>query len=444
VERRIAYVLKAFGRTSETFITNEIYLLEQCGVPLHIFSMKTLAGEKKHGRLNAIQSHVTYLPETEELSDASLTGWMWRNSGAFADAHWRLLRRDARSYLLALSEAVRMSFRYRQGGSLTPRKVFLKEFLQAGFIADALLQDPRIAHIHAHFCHGATTVAMFASRLSGIPFSFTAHAKDIYLQELNPGDLLPTKMRRAEFVLTCTGANKKHLDGLRPDEAAEVHAIYHGLDTHLFAPVRAREGAKPRILSVGRFVEKKGFTYLVEACAVLRERGVDFECLIVGGAGEAQPAVVTRIAELNLGELVRLRNAVTQEELRSIYSESSIFALPCQILDNGDRDGIPNVLAEAMAMQLAVVSTDVSGIPEIVDSGRNGMLVPPRDVEALADALAALLQDPVRRRMLGAAARSTILEVFDSKTNTVRLARMFAETLGEPLPQTVVAETVAC
>ncbi|BDC52107.1 colanic acid biosynthesis glycosyltransferase WcaL [Bryobacterales bacterium F-183] len=434
MERRIAYVLKAFGRTSETFITNEIYLLEQCGVPLHIFSLKTLAGQKKHGRLNAIQSSVTYLPDTEELSGASLIAWLWRNAGPFAAAHQRLLRRDATTYFAALGEALRMAFRYRQTAWAAPRKVFIKEFLQAGFIADALLQDSQIAHIHAHFCHGATTVAMFASRLSGIPFSFTAHAKDIYLQELNPGDLLPTKMRRADFVVTCTAANKEHLDGVRPTEAAQVHAIYHGLDTYLFAPDLPQDGATPKILSVGRFVEKKGFLYLVDACAVLRQRGIPFECVIVGGAGDAQSAVAARIAELHLDDAVQLRNAVTQEELRGIYAQSSIFALPCQILDNGDRDGIPNVLAEAMAMQLAVVSTNISGIPEIVHSGRNGILVPPKDALALADALTELLQDPARRRTLGAAARSTILEVFDSRTNTLRLAQMFANTVGERLP----------
>ncbi|MBL8241578.1 MAG: glycosyltransferase family 4 protein [Bryobacterales bacterium] len=431
MERRIGYVLKAFGRTSETFITNEIYLLEQLGVRLRVFSMKTLEGQKKHGKLGSIQSPVTYLPEAEELSDVWFAGWLWRNVPKFFQAHWRLASREAIRYARVLREALGMCWRYRPSRWAAPRKIFFKEFLQAGFIADAALADGATTHLHAHFCHGTTTVTMFASGLSGLPFSFTAHAKDIYLKELNPGDLLQRKMARAEFVVTCTGANKTHLDALRPQGAPEVQTIYHGLDTHLFAPARGERTGPPRILSVGRFVEKKGFTYLVEACALLRDRGYSFECLIVGGADAYQGRVVARIAELSLEDFVQLRTSVTQEELRDIYAESAIFALPCQILDNGDRDGIPNVLAEAMAMQLAVVSTNISGIPELVKSGENGLLVEPKDAEALAAALMRLLDDPAELDRMGVAARTTILRVFDSRRNTEVLAEHFAEAREE-------------
>lgn len=449
MEHRIAYVLKAFGRTSETFITNEIYLLEQLGLKLQLFSLKSLSGQKQHGRLSAIQSPVMQLPETGELSGVSLLTWLARNGPLFSAAHRRLAARAPLTYVGALWEAVRMSFRYRETSWAAPRKVFIKEFLQGGFIADAVLAMPDIAHLHAHFCHGATTVTMFAARLSGLPFSFTAHAKDIYLAELNPGDLLPLKMERARFVVTCTGANKQHLDGRRSGKAAAVHAIYHGLDTSLFAPASGPKASPPRILSVGRFVEKKGFTYLVEACARLRDRGLPFECVIVGGADAYQKQVEERIADLRIGSHVKLLNAVTQEELRDIYAQSSIFALPCQVLDNGDRDGIPNVLAEAMAMKLAVVSTNISGIPEIVTSGANGLLVPPQDAAALAGALTSLLESPALRLQLGEAARATILEVFDSRTNTMTLAQLFFEALGsqpvasarQPLPQ---REEVSC
>lgn len=439
---RVAYVLKAFGRTSETFITNEIHLLEQLGLPLRLFSLKTLAGQKKHGSLAAIQSPVSYLPEADELSDFGFARWLWRNLPKFAAAHRRVAGAKPAVYAGVLAEALAMCVRYRVHWWSLPRKVFFKEFLQAGWIADQLRGEPEVVHLHAHFCHGATTVTMFAARLAELPFSFTAHAKDIYLGELNPGDLLPLKMSRAEFVVTCTGANKTHLDSVRPEGAAPVHAIYHGLDTELFAPARAAESHPPRILSVGRFVEKKGFTYLVEACAQLRDRGHDFECVIVGGADAYQAKVEKAIADHRLEGIVKLRNAVTQEELRGIYSGSSIFALPCQVLDNGDRDGIPNVLAEAMAMRLAVVSTDISGIPEIVESGRNGILVPPRDATALANALAGLLDEPARRRQLGLAARATILDVFDSRRNTGTLAELFFERIGRPEP--VEREAVSC
>lgn len=338
-----------------------------------------------------------------------------------------------------------MCLAYRESIFHLPRKVFVKEFLQAGYIAHEIVRRPEIAHIHAHFCHGATTVAMFAARLANLPFSFTAHAKDIYLGELNPKDLLPRKMNRAKFVVTCTGANKKHLDTLRPEGAAPVHAIYHGLDTGLFAPPsRREETAPPLILSVGRFVEKKGFEYLVEACGMLRDRGYTFQCQIVGGADAYQQTVQQRISALRLEEVVILRNAVTQEQLRDIYAASTVFALPCQVLDNGDRDGIPNVLAEAMAMRMPVVSTNISGIPELVTSGHNGLLVPPRDAAALAEALAALLDDPFLRRRLGQQARTTIVDVFDSRRNTMRLAELFLEALGGQPPRPAPVEELSC
>jgi glycosyltransferase involved in cell wall biosynthesis len=431
MEHTVAYILKAFGRTSETFISNEIYLLEQLGLRLRIFSLKRLEGQKQHAKLSAIESPVTYLPETEDLSGASFLGWLYRNLPGYWQAHQRLIASNGGAYFPTLLAALAMCFRYRSRWWSGPKKVFLKEFLQAGYIADTLRCTPDVKHLHAHFCHGVTTVAMFVSRLRGLPFSFTAHAKDIYLPELNPGDLLAVKMRRARFVVTCTEANKIHLDHCRPAGSARVHAIYHGLDTALFAGARkASKPAVPRILSVGRFVEKKGFTFLVDACAVLRDRGIRFECLIVGGSDTYQAQVQKRIAEHALESLVTLRNAVTQEELRHIYSASSIFALPCQVLDNGDRDGIPNVLAEAMAMEMPVVSTDISGIPEIVRSGENGLLVPPRDSEALAGALVTLMQNAPLSERLGRAGRATILEVFDSRRNTARLAELFTRELG--------------
>jgi len=440
----VAYILKAFGRTSETFISNEMYLLERLGISLRIFSLKALQGQRKHGSVVAIQSPVRFLPQATEFAEMNFAAWLWRHVPLFAAAHARVARRKPLRYLATLAEAAGMCVRYRESRWRGPRKVFVREFLQAGYIADAVQQDPDIAHLHAHFCHGATTVTMFASNLTGLPFSFTAHAKDIYLPELNPGDLLQRKLMRAEFAVTCTEANKKHLDGVSPKGAAPVYAVYHGLDTSLFRPARRRDREIPRILSVGRFVEKKGFTYLVDACAMLRDQGFAFECVVVGGADVYQEEVERRIEMHSLSARVRLQTSVTQEQLREIYAGSTIFALPCQVLDNGDRDGIPNVLAEAMAMELPVVSTAISGIPEVVRSEENGLLVPPRDAGALALALRRLLDDAPLRRRLGAAARQTILEVFDSRKNTQTLAALFAERLGARVGEESQRETVPC
>ncbi|MDX2041602.1 MAG: glycosyltransferase [Acidobacteriota bacterium] len=430
-EPEIAYVLKAFGRTSETFITNEIHLLENLGMKLTIFSIKKLESQRQHGVISRIVSPVSFLPEAEPVNTTGFLTWLCLTLPRFALVHLKLFSLRPLSYLLTLAEALRFCVRYRSR-RFVPKKVFVKEFLQAGYIALQVLQSGTIRHLHAHFCHGATTVTMFASRLSGLPFSFTAHAKDIYLSELNPRDLLPLKMRRAEFVATCTGANHQHLKAFCTQNTP-LHTIYHGLDTSLFEPASTTGGDEqqvPLILSVGRIVEKKGFDYLLRACHLLRQQGREFKCLIVGGADKFSENIARLISELQLESVVTVQSSVTQEELKSIYQQATVFALPCLVTDNGDRDGIPNVMVEAMAMKLPVVSTDISGIPELVQSGVNGLLVPPKDETALAAAIATLLDDAGLRQQLGNAARTRVLQSFDSKRNTVFLKNLFAECLN--------------
>jgi glycosyltransferase involved in cell wall biosynthesis len=207
---------------------------------------------------------------------------------------------------------------------------------------------------------------------------------------------------------------------------APIHTIYHGLDLARFAPPAVvTEPEVPVILAVGRFVEKKGFPYLVEACRLLKARGHAFRCRIIGQRDEQSELVKRLIAEGQLTDTVQIQGGVTQEELRDIYAAATIFALPCLIVDSGDRDGIPNVLAEAMATALPVVSTHISGIPEIVVDGVNGLLVPEKDAVALADAMERLLLDSALRQRLGQAARTTITEIFDSWQTTTVLRDLF-------------------
>jgi glycosyltransferase involved in cell wall biosynthesis len=271
---------------------------------------------------------------------------------------------------------------------------------------------------------------MFTSRLCGVPFSFTAHAKDIYVRALNPGDLLQTKMRRAKFVVTCVEANQKLLAALGV-KGTPIYNIYHGLDARQFAPRAgaAEEPATPVLLSVGRLVEKKGFPVLIEACRLLKDKGYQFQCQIIGAPGPCAEQVASLIRELRLEETIRLRPSVTQEELREVYRQATLFALPCQIAGNEDRDGIPNVLVEAMASGLPVVSTNISGIPELIESGVNGLLAPQKDARALADAIAELLDAPALRRKLGAAAREKVCRMFDAESNILALHRLFLDCL---------------
>jgi glycosyltransferase involved in cell wall biosynthesis len=432
---QIGYILKGYPRTSETFITNEIRLLEKMGVGLSIFSVKKLEGQKNHAMVKDIKAPVTYLPQADPLSEARFSRWLIDNVPKFSASHALIFKRKPLAYIKVFLECLVMSIQYRNGLFELPREVFFKEFLQAGFIANAVMESGQIQHLHAHFCHGSTTIAMFASRMTGIPFSFTAHAKDIYLKELNPGKLLQKKMRRAEFAVTCTGANEEYLKQLAP-KGAVIHKIYHGLDTKLFSYSEQKATDKqdeglPVLLSVGRLVEKKGFDYLVKACAILKARGRQFQCQIVGGGdADVTEKLVRLIKDLSVEDTVNLYGAVTQEELRDIFKKATVFALPCLVVDNGDRDGIPNVLVEAMSMRVPVISTDISGIPELIDNNINGLLVPEKNAEAMADAIERLLMNPALRQQLGEAGRARVCKDFDSQITTLDLKALFVSQLA--------------
>lgn len=422
---QIAYILKGFPRRSEAFITNEIRILEQMGLRLHLFSAFQGEAHCTGPDHKTVTSPLTYLPEDPKNADSGFVPWLIANTPRYFASHARLIRTAPRRYLHTAWEAWTLSMRCRNTAFSWPKKVFYKDFLRAGAIADSVLTSGNIRHLHAHFCHGATTMAMFASLLTGYPFSFTAHAKDIYLPKLNPGDLLSRKLRRAEFVVTCTEANHHHLQEIT-SQSASIHTIYHGVDTARFAPSRDRQAHPiPTILSVGRFVEKKGFPFLIEACRILREHGIPFRCRIVGEPDEQTDLVQNLIRRYGLEREISIEPGVTQDTLRTIYQEATVFVLPCHIVDNGDRDGIPNVLAEAMASGVPVVSTSVSGIPEIVEDRRNGLLVAPRDPIALAKAIEELLIDFDFRNTLAHAGRETMCRIFDSSQTTKQLFELF-------------------
>lgn len=428
-QAEIAYIMKGFPRLSEPFISNEVYLLEQLGLRLRVFALQSLSEKKFHSSVSQIKAPVSYVPEDPAAADSPFAAWLKENLPKFVRNHAVVLRRRPLAYAKIVARALQFSIKYRSR-LWSLKKSFYKDFLRAGYIAGEVLQAGNIRHLHGHFCHGSTTITMWASELTGVPFSFTAHAKDIYLPALNPGDLLPRKIRAAQFVATCTDANRIHLQHLCSD-ASSIHTVYHGLSTEFFAPSQqAQESWPPTILAVGRLVKKKGFPYLIEACAILQRQGVDFRCLIVGAADEDSAAVKQLIEKLKLQDRVELQGPVSQEKLRDLYHQCALFALPCLIVGNGDRDGIPNVLVEAMATAKPVVTTNVSGIPELVQHGVNGMLVAPQDPEALAATIEALLSDRDLRLRLGNRARETVCQRFDSAKTTLALKRLFETSIG--------------
>jgi glycosyltransferase involved in cell wall biosynthesis len=426
-----AYILKGFPRLSESFISNEIRILESMGAGIDIYAIKR-GDELGAAALSEIRASITYLPAMTSISGVQLERWLIQNLPAYFGACASLALRTPHAFFATAARAISMMRAYKDGQSGAPRKVFIKEFLQAAYIAAHIRKRGRARHLHGHFCHGATTVTQFVGDLCGVPYSFTAHAKDIYEAKHNPGDLLPKKLAGARFAVTCTEANRTHLLE-KGCECGGLHTIYHGLDTELFSPRAGAHtgGGPPVVLSVGRFVEKKGFLDLIEACSILRQRGVSFLCRIVGEEGEASAAMRALIAREGLEDVVTLLPPAPQRALRGIYADADIFALPCRITASGDRDGIPNVLAEAMAMELPLVTTDVSGILELVSDGVNGMVVKPGDAAALAAALEDLILGPPGRRLaLGRAARATILERFDSHKTTRALKALLDDALA--------------
>jgi glycosyltransferase involved in cell wall biosynthesis len=422
VNGTVAYILMGYPRVSETFIASEILRVERAGVPLRLFVVKPVEASERghrHPVAGAIAARPVRLPDPSALR-MKLHRWRPRHVRPFATALARCARRHprrtARTTGIVLARLAR-----------DPRKVYVRELLQAAALADALPRDVR--HLHAHFAHGTTTITWLAATIAGLPFSFTGHAKDIYSSRLNGKGWLRRKLLAADFAVTCTEANVRHLKAIAPE--ARVHLVYHGLSadfTRLLAAGAAppRRNGHLRVLGVGRLVAKKGFDVLVDACAVLRDRGVPFEARIVGQDDAEGEALRRRIAARGLDGLVTLPGPVGPERLLDEYRSAGALCMPCRLLPD-DRDGIPNVLVEAMAAGAPVVATNVSGIPELVEHEINGLLVEPDQPAALADALTRLHGDPQLADRLTAAARTTVQERFDGDRLARQLVALFEE-----------------
>jgi glycosyltransferase involved in cell wall biosynthesis len=430
VNGSVAYILMGFPRVSETFIASEIHRVEREGLPLRLYVVKPVEAREqghRHPVIDAIEAEPHYLPDPKGLTKP-LHAWRYRDLREFMPALGRAVRRRPHGVARATKTAFGQAFRDRKTRFSGPRKIYVKELVQAITLADALAPDVR--HLHAHFAHGTTTITWLAACITGLPFSFTGHARDIYAPELNPKGWLRRKLNAARFVVTCTAANVEHLRAIAP--RARIHLVYHGLSADFTTLLARDDDATPtrngrlRVLGVGRLVAKKGFDVLVDACAVLQARGVPFDALIVGQDDKDGEALRAKIAASGVD--VRLPGAVGPEDLLAEYRRAGALCMPCRLLPS-DRDGIPNVLVEAMAAGAPVVATNVSGIPELVEHEVNGLLVAPEDPEALADALMRLHADPELTRRLTDRARETVATHFDGERSAHELARLFREVL---------------
>lgn len=403
---RVAYILRSFPRLSQTFILNEILALEQLGLKLHIFALTDPREAIVQDGVADVRAPTEYLESAQR-----------RPAAVVLVEHLRVAITSPRRYLGTAAYVLRRS---DLDAGYTASSRFAC-FIQAVRLARMLRRGTTVTHVHAHFAHDPTLIALLLKKLTGIGYSFTAHARDLY--QIPPASLAE-RMAEARAVVTCCRANLDYLNDVAPDLTREkARVIHHGIDLDAFRPPEARGSSSraPLILSVGRLVEKKGFPDLIAACALLKQAGHRFRCEIYG-EGPLYDELVRLIARFGAAERVIIAGARTQEDLAEAFRAADVFALTPVVTDDGDRDGIPNVLVEAMACGLPVVSTPVGGIPEVVIHCETGLLAEPHDPPSIAGHLAALLVDAGRRRRLGAAARRAVVNRFDTAANARALA----------------------
>lgn len=401
----LGYILKGYPRISETFISNEILQLEKLGFNMHLFPMRQPRENFCHASVKEIKAKVSYLPT--ELSDNFLQ---------LLVPNILLFVKHPNRYRKALQLAAR--------GDSSNKRATLKHLLQAGFMTyHHLTGNSPVVHLHGHFAHSPTSVTRFASVLSGLPFSFTAHAKDIYTSKK---EKLRKRIEEAEFVVTCTKHNQQYLEEVRGDATTPIHCIYHGIDLSLFQNESnaVSKGSTHQIFTVARLTAKKGLPTIYKALQVLKKRGVQFTHTLIGD-GDDRDTILQLIDDLDLATECTWLGTLTHEEVLKQFKASDLFVLGCEIAENGDRDGIPNVLVESLAMGVPAVSTRISAIPEILINEKTGLTVPPKNPEALADAMQRLLTDEILRAQLITEGKDLVNNNFDNTIWIKKLAQVY-------------------
>lgn len=400
-EPRIAYIMSRFPKITETFILYEILALEGRGVPVDVHPLLREREAVIHPEAARLMERIRFHP---------FLSW----EIVAANMSWLVTRPSA--YLGVLVEVL--------GGTWGSLNFFVGAvgiFPKSALLAREM-QRAGVHHVHAHFATHPAVAALVIHRLTGIPFSFTVHGHDLHVEKR----MLAEKVAAAKFVVSVSNYNRDTIiatcgDGVR----SKIRVVHCGIDGTVFQPVaRAPRAGEPlRILCVGRFDEVKGHPVLVEACRKLAERGVPFVCDVVG-EGPLRRSVEERIREAGLGEHVRVLGARPRLEVVRLLGEADIFALPSVMAENGEREGIPVALMEAMATGLPVVASRLSGIPELVEHGISGLLTPPGDATEFADALQSLAGDSALRERLGRAGRAKVLAEFDLGRNVDALATL--------------------
>jgi colanic acid/amylovoran biosynthesis glycosyltransferase len=398
----VGYILRKFPVLSETFVLNEILALEERGVPLHMFSLHRPNDPRFHEELPRLRSRISYVPE---LTDSrKLIRHAWKARRRFGLRYWRTL-----AWVVSQRRP----------------KLFWR-FLQAAYVANEA-HRLGLRHFHAQFANRPTTVALLASRLTGIPYSFTAHATDIFKTTVNQ-QALWSKVQEAKWVVTVSDFNRAYLLGVTDAQPEKIVVVRNGIRLDRFTPGEPPPAPPFRMVCVARLVEKKGLPVLIEACALLRDRGLDFRLGIVG-KGTLRPRLEAIIARKELGDHVRLLGPHTHGEVLRRYRESHLCVLSAVVGRDGNQEGLPVSIVEALACGLPVISTPIAGIPEAVKHDYNGFLVEPGDPKSLAEALEAVIRDRRLYERLRMNARASVVEHFDLPLTS---AELHALLLGRP------------
>ena len=400
---RVAYIMSRFPKITETFILYEMLAVMQEGVQVEVYPL--------------MRGDPVMHPEAEPLAAAA--HYTPHLSAGVVISNVQLLVRHPRRYLSTLWTALRAT----QGS----RRFFsgVIAFFGKSVHMGRLMQRQGIDHIHAHFASFPAATAYIIHRLTGIPYSFTAHGSDLHRDQ----HFLREKVDGAAFTVAISRYNRQViLEHCGEQYADRVPVVHCGVDTSLFRPLDApKPGDQPlQLVCTGTLHEVKGQTYLITACAELARRGVAFECHLVGD-GPDRAALEAQVAQAGLQDRVIFHGSVLRARVVELLRCADIVVQPSVPTRDGRREGIPVATMEAMACATAVVASALSGIPELVEDGVSGVLVPPGDAERLATTLGQLARDPARRAQLGAAARQRILDEFDLARNAALLARMFAE-----------------
>jgi colanic acid/amylovoran biosynthesis glycosyltransferase len=398
----VAYILARFPNLTETFILNEITTLRQRGIDIKILAIDSDP--------NFNQEPASHLPQVIYY------GKHFSFNKFIAHLHFIYLLKF--KYLRIFAQIF-----YRSDTSVKAYFTNFKAFSIAIYFLYRIEKDS-VDLIHAHFINLPTGIASFMSLMSSIPYSCSAHAQDIYKGNLKD---IKQKITNSKFTITCTAANKRYLSDLCGNlDHYKIFHVYHGVDVNQwsFRDSLTKIKKPVNILSIGRLVEKKGFTYLLEAISILTQKGIDVRCSIVGD-GPLQNKLNKKAQELGIGEKVTFHGALSHTDVKEIYKYCDFFVLSCNVSVDGDRDGLPNVLLEAMAQGIPVISTNISAIPELVKHKYTGMLVPPHDPDGISDSVIELINNPKLRNYLSVNGRHCVENEFDINNSTSVLEKLF-------------------